>query len=186
MSLITEKYFDGKVITINSNIFTDERGFFTEIYNRNNFLDIGIIDNFVQDNYSFSKYKGVIRGLHFQTPPMQQSKLISVIRGKIFDVVVDLRKNSKSYGKYLSFELKAQEMKQLYIASGFAHGFCVLEDNTEVMYKTSNPYSKENDQTILWNDKKLLIKWPVSDKNVIISKKDSKGINFDDFLSPFL
>ena len=185
MSLITEKHFDGKVITINSNIFMDERGFFTEIYNRNNFLDIGIVDNFVQDNYSFSKKKGVIRGLHFQTPPMQQSKLISVIRGKIFDVVVDLRKNSKSYGKYLSFELSANDMKQIYISSGFAHGFCVLEDNTQVMYKTSNYYSKDNEKTIIWNDSKLSINWPISDNDTIISEKDKNGISFNDFISPF-
>ena len=168
-----------KPIVFNMQIHKDYRGSFQEI-----FLKKKININFKFSAVSTSK-KNVIRGLHFQIPPFDQSKLITVIRGKIFDVIVDIRKNSKFYGKYLSFELTSKEMKQLYISPGFAHGYCVLEDNTEVMYKTSNPYSKENDQTILWNDKKLLIKWPLSDKNVIISKKDSKGINFDDFLSPF-
>ena len=185
MSLIVKSYFNGKIKTINYNIFKDERGSFSEIYNRNNFIDIGILDNFVQDNYSFSKQSGVLRGLHFQTPPMQQSKLITIVKGKIFDVIVDLRKNSEFYGKYLSFELSSKEMKQLYISSEFAHGFCTLEDNTEVMYKTSNFYSKENEKTILWNDKTLSIKWPFSKNDIIISNKDKNGINFNDFLSPF-
>ena len=185
MSLIIKNYFEGKIKTITSKLFIDERGFFTVIYNRNNFIDIDITDNFVQDNYSFSRTKGVIRGLHFQAPPMEQSKLITVYRGKIYDVVVDLRKDSKSYGKYLSFELSAKDMKQIYISSGFAHGFCVLEDNTQVMYKTSNYYSKDNEKTIIWNDSKLSINWPISDNDAIISEKDKNGISFNDFISPF-
>ena len=186
MSLIVNNYFGGKIKTHNPKVFIDERGFFSEIYNKNQFIDIGILDNFVQDNYSFSKHRGTIRGLHFQAPPMDQSKLIRVVKGKIFDVVVDLRKNSKFYGKHLSFELTAKEMRQLYISTGFAHGFCVLEDNTEIVYKTSQFYSKECDKTILWNDQTISIKWPLSDKNVIVSNKDKNGINFSDFISPFL
>ena len=186
MSLIVQNYFDAKIKIIYSKVFTDERGIFSEIYNKKNFTSIGISDDFIQDNYSYSRKKGVIRGLHFQIPPMQQSKLITIIKGKIFDVVVDLRKNSKFYGKYMSFELSAKNMKQLYVAPGFAHGFCSLEDNTEMMYKVSNLYSKNHDKSILWNDKTLSIKWPLSDKNVFISDKDKKGIKFNNFLSPFL
>ena len=135
MSLSTKDFFGGKIKTISSIIHEDKRGFFREIYNRNDFLKIGITDNFVQDNFSFSIKKGVIRGLHFQIPPFEQSKLITVIRGKIFDVVVDLRKDSEFYGKHMSFEISAEETKQLYVSAGFAHGFCVLENNLQYMRK---------------------------------------------------
>ena len=128
--------------------------------------------------------KNVLRGLHLQKK-FGQDKFISVVKGKIFDVVVDLRKDSEFYGKHMSFEISAEETKQLYVSAGFAHGFCVLENNTEVMYKVDNFHSKENNRAIVWNDPTLSIKWPVSQNECIVSDKDESGSIFKDFVSPF-
>ena len=178
-------YFQKSVILINCKKFEDERGFFSETYNKKYFETLGIKDNFVQTNFSFSKIKGIVRGLHFQNPPDAQAKLVSVINGSINDVIVDIRKNSPTYGKYNSFLLSSSNMKQLYIPEGFAHGFIVLESNTKVQYKTSNYYAPKNEQTIIWNDKTISIDWKIDNKNVILSKKDKEGISFNDLQSPF-
>lgn len=153
----------------------DERGFFYEGYNKKDFLDMGIEDNFVQDNYSSSK-KGVLRGLHFQLEN-SQSKIIKVISGKILDVALDLRKESKTFGKYCIFEMKENDSQILYIPKNFAHGFLVLEENTQIMYKCSDFYNPQYESGIIWNDKDLNIDWNlkkyrINEEDIIISKKD--------------
>ncbi len=163
-------YFDNKVILIKNKIFSDNRGFFRETYNKKLFKSIGIKDTFVQDNHSLSKKKGTLRGMHFQTKPFEQSKILTVKKGKIFDVVLDIRKNSKYFGMHKSFILSDKNNYQIYVSKGFAHGFLTLEENTEIDYKVSNFYSPKHEKTIVWNDKDLNIKWNYS--KVIISKKD--------------
>jgi len=180
-----KNFFGEEVKLFKPKIFKDNRGCFLELYNKNNFKDIKIKDDFVQDNISFSKKIGTIRGLHFQSPPYNQSKIIRVSRGKIQDIVVDLRKNSPTYGKYKSFIISDSKFEILYIPKHFAHGFCTLVNNTEVIYKVSKYYSVKNEKTILWNDKTLSIKWKIKNIKPIVSKKDSYGINFENFDSPF-
>ena len=130
---------------------------------------------FVQDNHSCSK-KGVIRGLHYQDSPNQQAKLVRVIAGEIFDVAVDIRPDSKTFGKWVGVNLSAVNKNQLWIPEGFAHGFLSLSDNTQVLYKTTDYYSPKNERCILWNDKNLDIKWPSFDKSFIVSEKDKSGL----------
>lgn len=151
-------------------VFEDSRGFFLETYNRRAFEDKGITASFVQDNYSFSRKKGVLRGLHFQYPPHAQSKLVWVICGSVFDVIADLRKGSDTYGRWISIELSNSPFRMIYVPKGFAHGFCTLEDNTHVQYKVDALYSPASDGGIRWNDPDLNIPWPVTDP--ILSKKD--------------
>jgi len=150
--------------------FNDGRGFFSELYKFSAF-DEFLGCNFVQDNISYSK-KNVIRGLHFQTEPFEQGKLVGVISGKIFDVAVDIRPKSETFGKYKSLILDQSDNTLFYIPAGFAHGFCALSENTIVHYKCTSEYSKENERGILWNDSELNINWPVS--NPTLSEKDSK------------
>ena len=179
----TKKFFQSNVKLFFNDSFKDSRGFFYEFYKKKNFNNI----DFVQDNISYSKKKGTLRGLHFQTPPYDQVKLIQVIRGKIFDVVVDLRKNSKTYGMYKSFVLDDKIPKSLFISSGFAHGFITMSDNVKLFYKVSNYYSKKNDYSIRWDDKIINIKWPIKkNTKLIISDKDKKGIFLENFQSPFI
>ncbi len=158
-----------ELILITPEVFQDKRGFFLETYKESDFAKNGIKEKFVQENHSKSK-KGVLRGLHFQKPPFSQGKLVRVIRGEIFDVAVDIRKNSKTYGKWVGIKLSEKNKKMLYIPPGFAHGFCVLSDFAEVIYKCTKPYSPKHESGILWNDKTLKIKWPI--KKPILSKKD--------------
>ena len=143
----------------------------------------GIVNEFVQDNHSLSVTKGVLRGLHFQMPPHTQAKLVRVIRGTVFDVAVDLRTESPTYGKWLGFELTAENFNMLYVPRGFAHGYCTLEDNTEFMYKCDNFYAPESDTGLRWNDPTIKINWPVKDP--ILSDKDKDTPFFKDFESPF-
>jgi dTDP-4-dehydrorhamnose 3,5-epimerase len=168
---------------IEPKIFKDNRGYFFESYNMNNFKKNGINTNFVQDNESNSS-KGVLRGLHFQSPPYSQAKLIKVVTGSILDVAVDIRKDSKTYGKYYSVVLTRENKKMLYIPEGFAHGFLSLEDNTTLQYKCSNFYNKECDGSIIWNDPNININWGI-DSEPIISEKDKLGIRLIDFKSTF-
>ncbi len=168
---------------IKPKVFQDERGFFLEFYSRKVFEENGIDADFVQDNHSLSVKKGVLRGLHFQLPPSAQAKLLRVISGKIFDVVVDLRKNSPTFGKWESFELSANNFEMIFVPHGFAHGFVTLEKNTEVTYKVDNFYAPESDSGIIWNDPDLNINWPIKDP--ILSEKDTKLQFFKDFSSPF-
>jgi dTDP-4-dehydrorhamnose 3,5-epimerase len=161
-------------------LFKDDRGFFYESYNKNN-LDINIV--FVQDNESKS-YKGVIRGLHFQAPPFEQTKLVRCVSGNILDVAVDLRTNSKTYGMSFSIELSSDNKKQLLIPKGFAHGFQILSETAIVNYKVDNYYNPKSDSGLIWNDKDLSIDWNL-DLKPILSVKDLKLISFKELKSPF-
>ncbi len=170
--------FEGLYI-IKSKIFYDERGYFYESYQKEKFQELGINDEFVQDNRSMS-HKGVLRRLHFQIQPWAQSKLVSVISGSVWDVVVDLRKNSPTFGKYFSIELKP-DGTMLYIPQGFAHGFYTLEDNTVFCYKCNNYYSKSHERCLLYSDPDINIQWPA--KPSFISPKDLQGQLFHDLIS---
>ncbi len=149
--------------------FSDDRGFFKENFKESDFSLNGIKTKFFQDNFSHSK-KGVLRGLHFQKFPKAQAKFVSVFHGEIFDVAVDIRKNSPTYGNWVGETLSEENNKSLYIPEGFAHGFCVLSDTADVFYKASQEYSPENEKGIIWNDSNLNIKWPID--NPILAEKD--------------
>ena len=159
------------VILVEPQSFSDHRGFFFESFKESDFFLNGIDKKFVQDNFSHS-VNGVIRGLHFQKAPKAQAKLVTVLKGKIFDVAVDIRKNSPTYGKWVSEILSGDTHNLLYVPEGFAHGFCVISDEADVLYKVSNEYSQEHERSIIWNDPKLDIQWPI--KKPIISNKDNK------------
>jgi len=163
----------------------DERGFFSEVYNENLMSDAGIDIRWVQDNVSLSPRSGTIRGLHFQQPPMAQDKLVRVSRGRILDVVVDLRTNSKTFGKSLTLEISAEKWNQIFVPVGFAHGLITLEDNTEVHYKVSNFYAPEHDKGILWSDPVLNIDWGVDQREVLVSPKDQVQPKLSQIKSPF-
>jgi len=152
--------------------FSDARGTFSETWNAARFVEHGITMNFVQDNQSCSAPVGTIRGLHFQSPPKAQAKVVRVIRGRILDVAVDLRRASPTYGKWVAEELSAQNRKQLLVPIGFAHGFCTLEPDSEVLYKVTAPYSPEHERGILWSDPALAIPWPVAPERAILSDRD--------------
>ena len=160
---------DGLVI-IKPSVFEDDRGFFLESYNQKVFADNGINANFVQDNHSRST-KGVFRGLHFQTPPFSQDKLIRCTRGEVFDVAVDIRPGSPTFGQYHSVTLSEDNKIMFFIPQGFAHGFLVLSDIADFQYKCSNLYHKDSEGGLLWNDPKLNIDWPKVD-HLILSDKD--------------
>jgi dTDP-4-dehydrorhamnose 3,5-epimerase len=157
------------VILITPKVFTDERGFFIETYQKDDFAKAGITGEFVQQNHSKS-IKGVLRGLHYQKEPYAQAKLVRCIKGEIFDVAVDIRKNSPTFGKYVSVILSEENKKMLYIPRGFAHGFEVISDEAEVIYSVDNFYSKENESGIRWDNQKIDIKWPL--KTPLVSSKD--------------
>jgi len=159
--------------------FGDHRGFFSETYSRKDFFEAGIDIEFVQDNHSLSSAIHTLRGLHFQLPPFAQDKLVRVIRGAIFDVAVDLRSWSSTYGKYVSAILSANEWNQILVPVGFAHGFMTMEPDTEVIYKVSNYYSPEHDRGVLWNDRELAIDWP-NKTEIHLSEKDGKLPTFRD------
>ncbi len=167
------------LILIEPRLFPDARGFFYESYRTDLFAQNGIKDTFIQDNHSRSS-KGALRGLHFQVDPMAQGKLVRVIRGSVFDVAVDLRPGSKTYGKHASLVLSAENKKMLYVPAGFAHGFCVLEDDTEFLYKVTNFYSAAHERGILWSDPDLGIAWP-NLGTLILSDKDKKYPRLKDF-----
>jgi dTDP-4-dehydrorhamnose 3,5-epimerase len=172
------------LILIEPQIFTDERGFFMEAYKHSEFAAFGIKERFVQDNHSRSQ-KGVLRGLHYQNPPKAQGKLIRVVVGEVFDVAVDIRsargiarqgnipraKGSPTYGKWVGVTLSAENKYMLYIPPGFAHGFCVLSEVAEVLYKTTEEYAPECEAGIIWNDPEIGIEWPI--ERPIVSPKDA-------------
>jgi len=160
-----------EVILIEPKVFGDERGFFLETYKASEFKANGIEVDFMQDNHSRST-KGVLRGLHFQRSPKAQAKLVRCARGKIFDVGVDLRADSETFGKWVGAELSEKNKNMLFIPEGFAHGFVVLSDEAEVLYKASNEYSAEHDAGIRWNDPDIGVEWQI--ENPIISEKDAK------------
>ncbi len=160
------------VVLIKPKVFSDERGFFLESYKKSDFVRNGIDKDFVQDNHSRS-VKGVLRGLHYQLPPKAQGKLVRCIRGKIFDVAVDIRKNSPTFGKWVGVILSEENKYMLYVPEGFAHGFLTLSDTAEVLYKTTSEYAPELDRGIIWNDPRINIDWPLDDiENILLSDKD--------------
>lgn len=161
-----------KVVT--PKLMADARGTFCETYNHERFAEHGIKPNFVQDNQSVSAAIGTVRGLHFQSHPAAQAKLVRVLKGRILDVAVDLRRSSPTYGKWVAEELSAENRKQIFIPTGFAHGFCTLEVDTHVFYKVSAPYSPLNDFGVAWDDSDLAIDWPVAPGKAVLSDKDSK------------
>lgn len=153
----------------------DCRGFFSETWSARAMAAAGFNLNFVQDNHSYSSTRGILRGLHFQTSPYAQTKLVRVVRGAIFDVAVDIREGSPTYGRWIGVELSAANWKQLLIPNGFAHGFVTLEQDTEVIYKVTAPYSAEHDQSIRFDDPFLDIRWPVHPTEVQLSPKDASA-----------
>ena len=171
MSFTFKRLEISDVILIEPQSFSDDRGFFLESFKESEFISNGINKKLVQDNISHST-RGVLRGLHFQKNPKPQAKLVTVIKGKIFDVAVDIRKNSPTYGKWVSQILSEEEHNLLYVPEGFAHGFCVLSEEADVYYKVSNEYSSEHEDGIVWNDPNLNISWPLTD--VIVSDKDKQ------------
>lgn len=170
MNIIDTELHGVKIIE--PTVFSDERGFFMESYQAAKFLNIGIDIDFIQDNHSLSVDKGVIRGLHYQLNPMGQTKLVRVITGAIYDVAVDIRKGSPTFGEWVGVTLSDDNHRMLLVPRGFAHGFCTLAPDTHVAYKVDAYYSREHDQGIRWNDPMLNIDWPISDP--ILSVKDEE------------
>jgi len=165
--------------------FRDERGFFSEVYNAEIFKEVGIRLDFVQDNHSRSVDKGTIRGLHFQSPPFAQAKLVRVTRGAVLDVAVDIRRGSPTYGRHVAEVISAENWRQLLVPAGLAHGFCTLEPDTEVLYKVSALYAREYDHGLAWNDPELGISWPVAEDVAVISAKDRTHPRLAELKSPF-
>ncbi len=174
-------FIEGPLV-IQPTIFNDPRGYFYESYNEPNYQKMGIQHHFVQDNQSCSQ-KGTIRGLHFQAAPFDQGKLVRVVRGAVIDVVVDIRKNSPTYGKHYSIELNEQNHTQFWIPPGFAHGFETLEDNTLFLYKCTNLYDKASEGGLLWNDPELGIQWQT--QQALVSEKDTQLPLLKNLISPF-
>lgn len=161
------------VIVIEPRLFTDERGFFLESYRKDVFKANGIDADFIQDNHSRS-VKGTLRGLHYQKAPMEQAKLVRVVSGSVFDVAVDIRPRSKTFGQHVTAILSSDNHKMLYIPPGFAHGFLALEEGTHLLYKVTRAYSAEHDHGLRWNDPELGIAWPKLDVPFHLSEKDEK------------
>jgi dTDP-4-dehydrorhamnose 3,5-epimerase len=159
---------------------SDSRGFFSETYSKIGLAEAGVVTEFVQDNHALSIHKGTVRGLHFQAPPYAQDKLVRVVRGAIFDVAVDVRVGSPTYGQHVSATISAQAWNQIFVPAGFAHGLVTLEPDTEVIYKVSNVYSPEHDKGLLWNDPDLGIDWPVAAEAAILSEKDESQPTLDE------
>lgn len=165
--------------------FGDNRGFFSETFKAAALREAGVDLDWVQDNHSFSAARGVVRGLHFQAPPLAQAKLLRVTRGAIYDVAVDIRRGSPNYGRHVGIELSADNWTQLYVPAGFAHGFCTLTGNTEVLYKVSADYAPAAEGGILWNDPDLAIAWPIEAQEATLSARDMQWPRFGDLSSPF-
>lgn len=172
--LTAERLSIPDVILITPARYGDDRGFFSETYSAKALSEAGITATFVQDNQSLSRQKGVVRGLHFQSPPHAQGKLVRVVRGSILDVAVDIRKGSPSFGRHVAVELSVENWRQLWVPAGFAHGFCTLEENTEVFYKVTDYYAPECDKGIRWDDPQIGIAWPVGAESVVLSDKDRR------------
>jgi dTDP-4-dehydrorhamnose 3,5-epimerase len=164
-----------EVLEIRPRKHGDHRGFFSEVWSAPALAEQGVDLSFVQDNHSFSVHKGVLRGLHYQTPPAAQAKLVRVIRGAIFDVAVDIRHESPTFGQWIGLTVSAKEWNQILVPEGFAHGFVTLEPETEVLYKVSAPYSPQHDRGIRWNDPAIGIEWPLEGMTPILSDKDQSA-----------
>lgn len=174
---------DVKLITPRQ--FRDDRGFFSETWNRRIFEQTGIVADFVQDNYACSLMAGTVRGLHFQVPPMAQGKLVRVVRGAIMDVAVDLRRSSSTFGQHVSAVLSAENWTQIWVPKGFAHGYVTLEPDTEVAYKVTGYYAPGHDAGILWNDPALGIDWRLGSLQPLLSAKDRDLPPLSELYSPF-
>lgn len=173
------------LVIIEPTVFGDNRGFFMETYSKKDFQEIGLNMDFVQDNHSKSK-KGVLRGLHFQTKHTQ-GKLVRAIKGSVWDVAVDLRKDSETFGKWYGLLLSEENKRMIYVPEGFAHGFVTLEDETEFQYKCTDYYAPEYDSGIIWNDKDIAIEWPFEEygikvEDLSLSEKDKKQQSFEEFV----
>ncbi|MCI0472594.1 MAG: dTDP-4-dehydrorhamnose 3,5-epimerase [Ignavibacteria bacterium] len=177
---IIEKKIKG-VFEITLTPKTDDRGYFMRAYDRKMFEFFNIDREWVQENHSRSERKGIIRGLHFQFPPYSEAKLVRCIKGAIYDVYLDLRKNSPTYGRWESIELTEQNRKMIFLPRGFAHGFCTISEFSEVIYKVDNYFSKDHDSGIIWNDTDLAINWPAQEP--ALSEKDRKLMTFREFTS---
>lgn len=173
------------VIVIKPRKFNDARGFFMETYVEPVFMKLGVSSRFVQDNHSLSHPRGTIRGLHFQKPPHAQAKLVRAVRGSVFDVAVDLRRASPTFGRWCGATLTAGGGEQIYLPRGFAHGFCTLERDCEVVYKVDDFYAPECDAGLMWNDTDLAISWPIPHREIVVSEKDGRLPAFSGFVSPF-
>ena len=174
-----------ELILIKPTRHKDERGFFSETYSRRRYKEFGIDVDFVQDNHSFSREPGTLRGLHFQAPPNAQGKLVRCSKGAIFDVAVDIRKGSPSYGDWAGYELTEDNAYQLYVPVGFAHGFVTLHPGSEIMYKCTDYYAPQTEGSIRWNDPDISINWPLAEK-FILNKRDAVAPLLKDFETPFI
>ena len=173
------------VLLLKVRYFADQRGFFAETYNQRSARDIGLTACFVQDNQALSFKRGTVRALHFQIPPKSQAKLVRVLRGSIYDVALDLRWGSPTYGRWTEVTLTANDGQQLFVPHGFAHGYCTLEPYTEVAYKVDDYYAPECERGFAWDDPTLAINWPVVPAEAILSDKDRTLGAFADFTTPF-
>lgn len=174
-----------EVVLVSPRRHADDRGWFCETYNKRAAAEAGLHVEFVQDNHSFSAPQGTVRGLHYQAPPFAQDKLVRVVRGSIFDVAVDARRGSPTYGRWVGAEISAENGLQFFVPVGFLHGFITLEPDTEVVYKVSNYYSKECDGSVRFDDPDLGIDWGPAAENPALSEKDSAATRWADFNSPF-
>lgn len=163
----------------------DDRGFFSETFNAGQLSEHGVTNDWVQDNHVWSGARGVVRGLHFQTPPFAQAKLIRVTHGAIYDVAVDLRDGSPTYGRHFGVELSAENWKQLLIPAGFAHGYCTLTESAETLYKVSGAWNKASEAGLRWDDRDLGISWPISQSEALLSERDKTWPSFAEFVTPF-
>ena len=163
----------------------DSRGFVSETYSKKDFVEAGIALDFVQDNHSMSPQVGTLRGLHYQGHPFAQDKLVRVVSGRILDVAIDLRRASRSFGKWVAAEISAEKWNQILVPIGFAHAICTLEPNTQLIYKVTNYYASNHDFGIRWNDKDIDIKWPFPDDQLVLSDKDKKQPFFKDVTNWF-
>ena len=182
MNLVKTK-LDG-LIVLKPTVFKDNRGYFMESYNQKNINKLLGNVNFVQDNESESS-RGVLRGLHFQMPPYTQAKLVRCLKGSVLDVVLDLRKDSKTYGIFETISLTEENKKQLFIPKGFAHGFIVLSKSAILSYKVDNYYNPESESGIIWNDPDLNIDWKINKNEIIVSEKDKNLPTFNEIINPF-
>lgn len=173
------------VLLIRPKKFGDDRGFFSETFRTSTLREAGVDLDWVQENHSFSAARGVVRGLHFQAPPAAQAKLLRVTRGAILDVAVDIRRGSPTYGEHVAAELSADNWTQIFVPAGFAHGFCTLTQDTEVLYKVSAYYSAATEGGVLWRDPALGIEWPIAPEGATLSDRDRLWPNLKDLQSPF-
>jgi len=174
-----------EVIELRPQRMFDDRGFFSEVWREEWFANAGVSHHFVQDNHSYSKSRGVLRGMHFQLPPAAQAKIVRVSRGAVFDVVVDIRKDSRTYSRWAGVRLSAEEWNQLYIPEGFAHGFLTLENDTEVQYKSSAAFAPALERSIRFDDPAVAIEWPIEAEQIAVSDKDGAAPLLSDINTGF-